>query len=126
MRADYDRKRRRRLDRLVDLREQRNAAAQFARINPHVLLEIGEGPPKFADERIVARTVRNEERAHGHHSSLIQRIRDCRRGRETVSEATSPPVSTTCLEWTGLSIARVQSRTSGGRLLRVALRAVRP
>ena len=47
-----DRDGRRVFNGLLDFRPQRVAAAQLARIDPHFLLQVGERPTEFADERM--------------------------------------------------------------------------
>jgi len=51
--------------RIIKLNQCRIAAAQLARIDPHILAVIGEHCAEVAHERVVLRAVGDEERGHG-------------------------------------------------------------
>jgi hypothetical protein len=65
IRADHNRHGRRVFNSLLDFRQKRIACAQLARINPDLLLKVGERPAEFAHERVVQRAVGDEEFRHG-------------------------------------------------------------
>lgn len=64
VRADHDRVGRRALNGLLNFRPKRIPAAQLARIDPHVLIEVAEGLLQVTHEAVVARAVRKKEAGH--------------------------------------------------------------
>jgi hypothetical protein len=62
--ADHHRILRRALDGGLDLRPERIATAQLARVDPRVLIVVREGLAELAHEGVVLRAVRNEDLAH--------------------------------------------------------------
>jgi len=60
-------------DRLLDLRPQRIAAPQLARIDPHVLLELSERLLESAYDRVVVHAVGDEQLGHVYASGVLDR-----------------------------------------------------